>query len=90
MIYIELISAMFVLLIIVIIVLSTIPLQRNMLQEALTQEKAQLIAENKFWETIDDTVLKNLSDVFSTDYEVEVDGRKYIVTIIAEKFQRQK
>ncbi|ABS61448.1 hypothetical protein H17ap60334_07603 [Thermosipho africanus H17ap60334] len=90
MIYIEILSAIIVLLILVAIVLSTIPMQRNMLEEALRQEKAQLKAENIFWETIDDTVLKNLPDTFSINYQVEVDGNKYIVTISAEKFQRQK
>lgn len=90
MIYIEILSAITVFLILVSIVLSTIPMQKNILEEALRQEKAQLKAENMFWETIDDTVLKNLPNVFSIDYQVEIDGNKYIVTIGAEKFQRQK
>lgn len=88
--YIELIASMVILLMIVAIVSMTIPMQREMLNEAIRQEKAQLIAENMFWETIDGTALKSLPNNFTKEFTVEVDNQKYRVIIEAEKFDRQK
>ncbi|MCX7654270.1 MAG: hypothetical protein N2Z58_06305 [Fervidobacterium sp.] len=83
-------SAIVILLIIIIIVTSTVPLQKIILEEALRQEKAQLTAENIFWQTIDETSLKNLPNTFSLDYKVKIDNQTYIVTITAEKLRRRK
>ncbi|MEN3043367.1 MAG: hypothetical protein ABDH59_08785 [Fervidobacterium sp.] len=88
--YTEIISAIVILLIIIVIVAATIPLQKSILEEALRQEKAQLMAENMFWESIDETILRGLPNTFTLEYEVEIDNQKYVVTITAEKLQRKK
>ncbi|MGC8820775.1 MAG: hypothetical protein ACP5KD_08500 [Fervidobacterium sp.] len=88
--YIDLLVSLFVLLILVTIVIITIPIQKEMLSEAIRQEKAQIIAENMFWETINDTSLQYLPQNFMKEFVVEIDGKNYVVTINAEKIVRQK
>jgi len=89
MLYTELIFAMVVLMLFLTIVAAVVPTQREVLQEAIRQERAQLIAENMFWQEVDDEYLKNITtNKFSITYDVEIDGRKYKVTINALKFQR--
>ncbi|WP_448376233.1 hypothetical protein [Fervidobacterium sp.] len=89
MLYTELIFAMVVLMLFLTIVAAVVPTQREALQEAIRQERAQLIAENMFWQEVDDEYLKNITtNKFSITYDVKIDGRKYKVTINALKFQR--
>jgi len=38
--------------------------------------------------TVDATYLQNRPDHFNVDFEVEVDGHKYLVTINALKYER--
>jgi len=48
-----------------------------------------LIAENMFWKQVDDEYLRSIpEDRFSITYEVEIEGRKYKVTINALKIER--
>ncbi len=89
MLYTELIMAMIVLMLFLTIVAAVVPAQREALQEAIRQERAQLIAENMFWKQVDDEYLKSIpEDRFSITYEVEIEGRKYKVTINALKVER--
>jgi len=88
MVYMEIIFTLLVLMLFIVMIYTTIPLQNQTLNEAIRQEKAQIIAENMFWETVDATYLQNCPESFSVDFEVEVDGRKYIVTINALKYER--
>ncbi|HCI29204.1 MAG TPA: hypothetical protein PKI14_08520 [Fervidobacterium sp.] len=88
MIYTEIIFAMLILMLLLVVIFGTIPLQIETLNEAIRQEKAQIIAENMFWETVDASFLENRPENFSIDFEVEVDGHKYLVTINALKYER--
>ncbi len=88
MVYTEIIFALLVLMLLIVMIYGTIPLQNETLNEAIRQEKAQIIAENMFWETVDATYLQNRPDNFSVDFQVEVDGHKYLVTINALKYER--
>jgi hypothetical protein len=89
MLYTELIFAMIILMLLLTIISGTIPAQREALQEAIRQERAQLIAENMFWQEIDNEYLNSVpSKKFSITYDVVVDGKKYKVTINAIKFER--
>ncbi|QIV77904.1 hypothetical protein QQE94_02210 [Fervidobacterium pennivorans subsp. shakshaketiis] len=89
MLYTELIFSMIILMLLLTIISGTIPAQRETLMEAIRQERAQLIAENIFWQEVDNEYLKSVqSDKFSITYDVVVDGKKYKVTINAIKFQR--
>ncbi|AMW32275.1 hypothetical protein SAMN04488510_1076 [Fervidobacterium changbaicum] len=91
MLYTELIFAMIVLMLFLTIIAVTIPAQRETLQEAIRQERAQLIAENMFWQQISDEYLQSIqSNKFSITYDVIVDGKHYKVTINAIKFDRPK
>uniref|UniRef100_A0A7V4KD70 Uncharacterized protein n=1 Tax=Fervidobacterium pennivorans TaxID=93466 RepID=A0A7V4KD70_FERPE len=89
MLYTELIFAMIILMLLLTIISGTIPAQRETLMESIRQERAQLIAENMFWQQVDNEYLESVqSDKFSITYDVVVDGRKYKVTINAIKFER--
>jgi len=89
MLYTELIFAMIILMLLLTIISGTIPAQRETLMEAIRQERAQLIAENMFWQEVDNEYLESVqSDKFSITYDVMVDGKKYKVTINAIKFER--
>lgn len=98
MIYMEIIISLVVLLIIFSIVSITIPNQSQLLQESIRQEKAQFIAQNIFWRQIVDGQLVPFepsnklsnSNKSSIQYNIEIDGQKYIVTIIFEKINRDK
>ncbi|HOA16616.1 MAG TPA: hypothetical protein PL174_01070 [Fervidobacterium sp.] len=88
MVYTEIIFALLILMLLIVMIFGTIPLQNETLNEAIRQEKAQIMAENMFWETVDATYLQNRPDHFNVDFEVEVDGHKYLVTINALKYER--
>jgi len=89
MLYTELIFAMIILMLLLTIISGTIPAQRETLMEAIRQERAQLIAENMFWQEVDNEYLESIqSGKFSITYDVVVDGKKYKVTINAVKFER--
>ncbi|MGQ9855500.1 MAG: hypothetical protein ACUVQF_02080 [Fervidobacterium sp.] len=89
MVYTEILYAMLVLMLLLTIIATTIPAQREILNESIRQEKAQIIAENMFWETVDATYLQNLPDnKFILTYYIDVDGHRYKVDIKAIKFDR--
>ncbi|WP_448378459.1 hypothetical protein [Fervidobacterium sp.] len=89
MLYTELIFAMIILMLLLTTISGTIPAQRETLMESIRQERAQLIAENMFWQQVDNEYLESVqSDKFSITYNVVVDGKKYKVTINAIKFER--
>ena len=84
MVYTEIIFALLILMLLIVMIFGTIPLQNETLNEAIRQEKAQIMV----WETVDATYLQNRPDHFNVDFEVEVDGHKYLVTINALKYER--
>lgn len=90
MVYVEILASVIVVLILVAMVTSVVEAQRAAFEEAIRQEKAQLIAENIFWETLvrNPSILDSQPTEFSTDIEVTVDGHTYVVTLRALKFER--
>jgi len=52
MVYTEIIFALLILMLLIVMIFGTIPLQNETLNEAIRQEKAQIMAENMFWETV--------------------------------------
>lgn len=92
MLYVDLVAAIVVLALMVAVVYDTIALQRRILEESIRQEKAQIAAENMFWQMVlnDPSCLQEHANTFQVDFPVNIDGHTYVVTIKALKYSRPK
>ncbi|ODN31353.1 hypothetical protein [Fervidobacterium thailandense] len=92
MLYVDILAAMIVVVLMVAVVYDSIVMQQRALEEAIRQEKAQIIGENMFWQTVlnDPSFLQKFQSTFQVDFSVNIDGHTYIVTIKALKYTRPK